>query len=86
MANLPKRALEGIRVIDCSTVVAAPTCTQILGDHGADVVKVESPHGDDGRRLGVPTDLGVSAHFLGLNRNKRSVGLDLESPEGRKYF
>lgn len=86
MANLPKRALEGIRVIDCSTVVAAPTCTQILGDHGADVVKVESPHGDDGRRLGVPTDLGISAHFLGLNRNKRSVGLDLESPEGREVL
>ena len=86
MGDLPKRALEGIRIIDCSTIVAAPSCTQMLGDHGAEIIKVESPNGDDGRRLGTPTEIGVSAHFLGLNRNKRSVGLDLETEEGREVL
>lgn len=77
--------LEGIRVIDFSRVLAGPLCTMILGDLGADVVKVERPgEGDDTRNWGPPFVGEDAAYFLSLNRNKRSVALDLSTPEGTR--
>ena len=70
-------ALEGIRVIDLTRVLAGPYCTQILGDHGADVLKIEPPGGDETRTWGPPFQHGVASYFLGVNRNKSSVELDL---------
>lgn len=76
--------LDGIRVIDLSRVLAGPYCTMMLGDLGADVIKVEVPErGDDTRHWGPPfTDGGQSAYFISTNRNKRSITLNLKSPEG----
>ncbi|MFF8816454.1 CaiB/BaiF CoA transferase family protein [Leucobacter sp. NPDC015123] len=77
-------SLAGLRVIDLSRVLAGPLCTQILGDHGADVIKVEARSGDDTRRWGPPfVGKGSSAYYEGLNRNKRNVCLDLKSDSGR---
>ncbi len=72
------RALSGIKVLDLSRVLAGPLCTQTLGDLGADVVKVESPIGDETRSWGPPFTVdGQSAYFMAANRNKRSIVLDL---------
>ena len=80
-------ALEGIRVLDLSRVLAGPYCTMVLGDLGADVVKVENPDGgDDTRRWGPPFVAGESAYFLCVNRNKRSVTLNLKDPAGQDLF
>lgn len=76
-------ALEGKRVVDLTRVVAGPFCTQMLADHGALVIKVESPQGDETRKLGPPFVDGTAAYFTGLNRNKLGVSLDLSRPEGR---
>jgi formyl-CoA transferase len=75
--------LSGIRVLDMSRVLAGPYCTMMLGDLGADVVKVESPEGDDTRRWGPPSQGGESAYYLCCNRNKRSIVLDLHTEEGQ---
>jgi crotonobetainyl-CoA:carnitine CoA-transferase CaiB-like acyl-CoA transferase len=80
--------LTGIRVIDCSTVLAGPYCTMTLGDLGADVIKVEPPDGDATRGWGPPwvgdenDGTRTAAYFLAVNRNKRSIRLDLRRPEG----
>ena len=75
--------LEGIRVLDLSRILSGPYCTMLLGDLGADVVKVERPgSGDDTRQWGPPFVSGESAYFLSVNRNKRSVAVDLSRPEG----
>ena len=76
-------ALANIRVIDLSRVLGGPFCTQILGDHGADVIKVEPPEGDDTRKWGPPFLDGTASYFLGTNRNKRAIALDLAAEEGR---
>ena len=81
-------ALTGIRVVDLSRVLGGPYATQILGDHGADVVKVEPPGGDETREWGPPFRdddgaRGPSAYYLNVNRNKRGVALDLRKAEGR---
>lgn len=91
MNGLPAAALAGIRILDLSRILAGPSATQLLGDLGADVVKVEKPlEGDDTRRWGPPyvngTDgkaTGESAYYLSANRNKRSIAIDLASAEGR---
>ncbi|MBX3645749.1 MAG: CoA transferase [Rubrivivax sp.] len=71
-------ALAGIRVVDLSRILGGPLCGQILGDHGADVLKIEPPQGDDTRAWGPPfRDDGVASYYLGLNRNKRLMRLDL---------
>jgi crotonobetainyl-CoA:carnitine CoA-transferase CaiB-like acyl-CoA transferase len=75
--------LAGIRVLDLSRVLAGPWCAQVLGDLGADVIKVEHPErGDDTRDWGVATSPGNTSYFDSVNRNKRSIGVDLASPEG----
>jgi crotonobetainyl-CoA:carnitine CoA-transferase CaiB-like acyl-CoA transferase len=75
--------LAGLRVVDLSRVLAGPLCTMILGDLGADVIKVERPGtGDDTRTWGPPFVDGEAAYFLSLNRNKRSVAVDLSAEEG----
>ncbi|WP_424628727.1 CaiB/BaiF CoA transferase family protein [Bradyrhizobium sp. SYSU BS000235] len=76
-------AIAGLRVIDLSRVLGGPYCTQILADHGADVIKVEPPAGDETRDWGPPFHEDDAAYFLGANRNKRSIGLDLASEGGR---
>jgi len=74
--------LEGIRVADFSRILAGPLCTMLLGDLGADVIKVERPgEGDDTRSWGPPFLDGDAAYFLSVNRNKRSIALDLGAPE-----
>lgn len=80
----PQGALAGIRVIDLSRVLAGPLCTQILADHGADVIKVEPPTGDETRTLGPPfNDAGDAAYFSAVNRGKRAIGVDLSTPDGQ---
>lgn len=86
----PPHALAGVRVLDLSRVLAGPWCTQILGDLGADVIKIEAPgRGDDTRAWGPPfhgptpaSGRGESAYYLSANRNKRSVAIDFATPEG----
>ena len=76
-------ALNGIKILDLSRVLAGPFCTMILGDLGAEVIKVESPQsGDDTRRWGPPFKNNVSAYYLCANRNKKSVEIDLKSKSG----
>ncbi|GAB4226769.1 MAG: CoA transferase [Methyloligellaceae bacterium] len=76
-------ALSGLKVIDLTRVLAGPFCTQILADHGADVLKVESPEGDETRRWGPPFVGDASAYFMNVNRNKRGIILNLREQEGR---
>jgi formyl-CoA transferase len=75
--------MTGLRVIDLTRVLGGPYCTQILADHGADVIKVEPPAGDEVRDWGPPFHDEDAAYFIGINRNKRSIGLDLASEGGR---
>src|SRR6476661_6216754 len=87
----PPQSLAGVRVLDLSRVLAGPWCTQTLADLGADVIKVERPRGgDDTRGWGPPflkdrdgVDTGEAAYFLGTNRNKRSITVDIASPAGQ---
>lgn len=86
-ATLPSdSALQGLRVIDLSRVVSGPFCAQILADHGADVIKVEPPQGDESRAWGPPFVEQTSAYFMGVNRNKRGVVLDLSQPAEREML
>jgi crotonobetainyl-CoA:carnitine CoA-transferase CaiB-like acyl-CoA transferase len=86
LGGLPMMALEGLRVIDASTILAGPLCCQILGDFGADVVKIEHPaHGDSMRGHGQQKD-GVPLWWKEISRNKRTIGLDLGRPEGAEVF
>jgi len=84
-----KSALDGLRIIDLSRVLGGPSCTQILGDHGADVIKVEPPGGDETREWGPPFverdngEKGASSYFTGINRNKRGMAINLSLKEGQ---
>lgn len=79
-----RQLLEGVRVLDLSRVLAGPYCTMMLGDLGADIIKIEAPSlGDDTRRWGPPfAKGGESAYFLCVNRNKRSLTLNLKTEQG----
>ncbi len=86
----PAGALDGVRVIDLTRVLSGPYCTQILGDHGADVVKIEPPQGDEVRDWGPPFGPSpgddAASYFVGINRNKRSLGLDLARADAREVL
>ncbi|UEP51230.1 CoA transferase [Burkholderia ambifaria] len=83
MTSNNEGALAGVRVVDLSRVYAGPFCTQTLADHGADVVKIEPPQGDETRDWGPAMPGGISSYYWGLNRNKRNLALDLSHPDGR---
>lgn len=78
--------LEGVRVVDLTSVLSGPLCTMMLGDAGADVIKVEAPAGDQARTWGPPFWGDQGAEFLAVNRNKRSIVLDLKTPEARQVL
>src|SRR5512139_4137053 len=84
--EMRKGALNGIRVIDMTRVLAGPYCTLLLGDMGAEIIKIEVPgHGDDSRKY--PPFIGTeSAYFMNLNRNKKSLVLNLKDPRGQEVF
>ncbi len=76
-------ALAGLKVIDLTRVLGGPYCTMILADHGAEVIKIEPPQGDETREWGPPFKDGTASYFLGVNRNKKGLALDLGKPDGR---
>jgi crotonobetainyl-CoA:carnitine CoA-transferase CaiB-like acyl-CoA transferase len=76
-------ALSGLKIVDLTRVLGGPYCTQVLADHGADVIKIEPPQGDEVRDWGPPFHEGDAAYFIGVNRNKRGMALDLTRSEGR---
>lgn len=80
-------ALDGVRVLDLTRALAGPYCTLMLGDHGADVVKVEMPGSGDETRTWMPPEIGgISAYYLSINRNKRSITLDLKHADGKRVL
>ena len=76
-----KSALSGIKIVDMTSVLFGPYASQTLADYGAEIIKVEAPEGDSTRYTGAFHEQGLSAIFLGVNRNKKSVCLDLKNPE-----
>jgi crotonobetainyl-CoA:carnitine CoA-transferase CaiB-like acyl-CoA transferase len=82
-AGAPAGALAGVRIVDLTTVVLGPYATQMLGDLGADIIKVEGPDGDSTRHTGPARNPHMASLFLGTNRNKRSIALDIKEPAGR---
>ena len=76
--------LDGVRIVELGHILLAPYATQWLGDFGADIVKVEAPEGDYYRNLGLAREPGMTAQWMGVNRNKRSIVLDLKQPEGQE--
>jgi succinate---hydroxymethylglutarate CoA-transferase len=87
MSDAADGPLAGTRVVDLTRILAGPLCTMMLGDMGAEVIKVEPPgEGDDTRGWGPPFIAGESAYFLGVNRNKRSLTLNMAVPAGQKVL
>lgn len=85
--NAGRLPLDGMVVLDLTQIMAGPVCTMLLADMGADVIKIEKPNGgDDTRRMGPPFTGGWASGFLALNRNKRSLGLNLREEAGRQVF
>ncbi len=81
------RPLDDLFVVDLSRILSGPVCTMVLADMGAEVIKIEPPPiGDDSRQWGPPFIGGISTYFISANRNKKSVGLNLKSPEGRQIL
>lgn len=79
------RPLEGVRILDLSHVLAMPYCTMILGDLGAEVIKIEKVDGDDSRKFG-PYKNKESAYFMSINRNKKSVIINLKEEKGKEIL
>jgi crotonobetainyl-CoA:carnitine CoA-transferase CaiB-like acyl-CoA transferase len=80
-------SLAGLRVIDLTRVLGGPYCTQMLGDHGAEVIKLEPPQGDETRGWGPPfREDGAASYYVGVNRNKQNIALDLTKPQGREVL
>ncbi len=86
VGGAPTGPLAGIRVLDLSTIVSGPLCAQILGDLGAEVIKVETPMGDTSRMLSIDPEVAESGLFVQFNRNKRSIVLDLKQDAAREAF
>ncbi|MBZ0325346.1 MAG: CoA transferase, partial [Alphaproteobacteria bacterium] len=84
MTDTVEAPLAGLRVLDLTRVIAGPTCAMVLGDLGAEVVKVEDPRGGDSVRQMGGFRKGFSLYFQALNRRKQSVTLDLANPEGQR--
>ncbi|MCY4264472.1 MAG: CoA transferase [Gammaproteobacteria bacterium] len=84
--TMQSQALQGKLVIDLSRVLGGPYCSQVLGDHGAEIIKLEPPAGDETRDWGPPFHKDDSAYFIGVNRNKRSMGLNLKTKSGREVL
>lgn len=82
----PNGALKGLRVLDLSRVLGGPMAAQTLADHGADVIKVEPPRGDETREMGPPFRGDAASIFINVNRNKRGIALDLSTEGGREVF
>jgi len=83
---LRKEALEGVRVLDLTRVLAGPYCSMLLADMGAEVIKIEVPKkGDDSRAL-PPFINGESVYYMNLNRNKKGITLNLKTPEGKEIL
>ncbi|WP_165671863.1 CaiB/BaiF CoA transferase family protein [Metapseudomonas otitidis] len=82
----PRGALHGIRVLDLSRVLGGPYCSQALADHGAEVIKLEPPTGDETRGWGPPFEGDTASYFRGINRNKKGLVVDLAQPEGRQLL
>src|SRR5690606_11864916 len=85
-AALQAGALAGCKIIDLSRVLGGPYCTQLLADHGADVIKIEPPAGDETRGWGPPFLDDTASYFVGVNRNKRGMTLDLSQPAGQELL
>ena len=85
-AEPPLGALAGFKVIDLTRVLGGPFATQILGDHGAEVIKIEPPQGDETRDWGPPFRDGTASYYVGVNRNKRAMALDLRREAGREVL
>jgi len=81
-----KHALENLKIIDLTRVLGGPYATQILADHGADVIKVEAHIGDEVRGWGPPFSNGMASYFINVNRNKRSIAIDLLSDKGKEIL
>src|SRR5580658_6322149 len=79
-------ALSGVKVIDLTRVLGGPYCTMILSDHGAEVIKIEPPQGDEVRDWGPPFHDGDASYFIGINRNKHAISLDIGKPAGREVL
>ncbi len=84
--SMQQGALAGVRVLDISRVLGGPLAAQILGDHGADVIKIEPPTGDETREMGPPFKDDAASIYVNVNRNKRGLSLDLSTPPGREVL
>ena len=85
--SVAKAPLNGVRILDLTRVLSGPYCTLTLGDLGAEIIKIEEPtKGDDVRAMHISEQHGISSYFLGLNRNKKSVAIDIRTPEGREII
>ena len=84
IGGVARGPLAGIRILDLSAVVSGPLCTQVLGDLGAEVIKLEAPRGDTTRWMGPPAKEGLNGWFTQFNRNKRSIAIDLKTAEGQE--
>jgi crotonobetainyl-CoA:carnitine CoA-transferase CaiB-like acyl-CoA transferase len=82
LSDLPQGPLKGIRVIDITSMITGPLCSQQLGDLGADIIKIEPIHGEVARWMAPPQKAGLSGFYTQMNRNKRSLAVDLKHPEG----
>src|SRR3981189_2012802 len=82
----PEHPLSGIKVVEVGIFMAGPFCGMQLADLGADVIKVETPDGGDMVRSSAPFVNGESSNFIRLNRNKRSLAIDLKDPRGKEIF